>query len=172
MNAKRSDQTICTVFAFQVLFQVEPLYQGLRGPIAFVLALDLTTKNHLAIFGTTLTIVLFTVLVGGGLITAILEKARIPIGISTFNLKSLLNSFSSRNNSIPLYFKLNSYLGVEEEVGPIMISPNEKNIFINLDRKYFIPFFTRSNPSEVIEQTENSVELQDTHVDTSTIIST
>jgi len=55
-------------------------FAGLRGAIAFALSLEVPTPNSKAIFTTTLMIILFTVIVEGGLTIPILEKLQIPMG--------------------------------------------------------------------------------------------
>eukprot|EP01119_Soliformovum_irregulare_P006950 TRINITY_DN19360_c0_g1_i1.p1 TRINITY_DN19360_c0_g1~~TRINITY_DN19360_c0_g1_i1.p1 ORF type:complete len:578 (+),score=147.64 TRINITY_DN19360_c0_g1_i1:37-1770(+) len=56
-------------------------FAGLRGAIAFYLALDIPTENKAVIETTTILIVFFTVLIEGGMTVTLLEKLGIPTGV-------------------------------------------------------------------------------------------
>jgi NhaP-type Na+/H+ or K+/H+ antiporter len=122
-------------------YQIFMWFAGLRGAIAFVLALDVDVPGSTAIFTTTLVIVFFTVLVLGGATVPLLEKLKIPTG-------------------------------VEMEEGEYT-TPTERNFFLNFDRKYFKPFFTRV-PYRVWREQQldpnMDVELSDVRKDSEDIV--
>jgi len=93
-------------------FQIFIWFAGLRGAIAFVLALAVDLPGATAILTTTLVIDFFTVLVLGGATVPLLEKLKIPIGVSKTE---------------------------EAEHMPT----GDGGFFLNFDRKYFKPFFTK-----------------------------
>jgi len=63
-------------------YQLFIWYSGLRGGIAFALSLSTPGPIGIAMFSTTLVIIIFTVVVQGGLTVPILIKLGIPIGVN------------------------------------------------------------------------------------------
>lgn len=102
-------------------------FSGLRGAIAFILALQFRQKESLegygnggtAIFTTTLMVVFFTVLFFGGLTIPLLQKLDIPTGVD-----------------------------YDKKQAP------EPNVFLDFDRKRLKPFFTKRGITNYQLQTQ------------------
>ena len=60
------------------------LFCGLRGAVAFALAMDLRsmTPNGPELLSTTIAVVLLTIVLLGGLTTPVLQLCKIPMGLS------------------------------------------------------------------------------------------
>jgi len=119
--------------------QVFIWFAGLRGAIAFALALDVPKAlgGATAIFTTTLMIIFFTVLVEGGVTITLLQKLNIP-------------------------------MNVDQDVSSseMIDRPKESNLFLDFDRKYLKTFFTKNNThgayhlqNDEFSQMANTVEL-------------
>ena len=91
-------------------------FSGLRGAIAFSLALGKETENGEVIFTTTLIIVLFTVLVMGGATVPLLDKLKIRLDAS-------------------VVVSPDEYAMAEARLASSWL--------MTLDRRYLQPFFTR-----------------------------
>jgi len=98
--------------------QIMLWFSGLRGAIAFTLALDVPTASKAAIFSTTVIIVLFTVLIFGGLTIPVLNCLRIKMGE-----------------------KVEKDHKEEKEFG-------KSNRLVQLDRKYMKAFFTKNRSGD------------------------
>lgn len=116
------------------------MFSGLRGAIAFALAIRNTlTPSRQIILSTTLVIVIVTVIVNGGMTFTILGWLGIPIGME-----------EDSNEKEPIINSpLQNYRSVEE------FPPNgpkpDKSLFARqwsgLDNKFFKPLLTHSNPT-------------------------
>jgi len=118
------------------------MFSGLRGAIAFALAIRNTlSASRQMILSTTLIIVVLTVIVNGGMTFSVLGWLGIPIGVEEDpNEKDpILNTPAAQQ-----------YRSVDED-GPIISSKPDKSLFARqwsgLDNKYFKPLLTHSNPT-------------------------
>eukprot|EP01118_Nematostelium_gracile_P007983 TRINITY_DN2619_c0_g1_i1.p1 TRINITY_DN2619_c0_g1~~TRINITY_DN2619_c0_g1_i1.p1 ORF type:complete len:542 (-),score=118.02 TRINITY_DN2619_c0_g1_i1:168-1793(-) len=121
-------------------FQFFIWFAGLRGGIAFVLALDVKGKCEDGeavsstasppILTTTLIIAFFTVLVLGGATVPLLERLKIPIG-------------------------------VERELPSQHVPSTNPNFFKRFDRKYLKPFLTKVSYRDYAPADPDEIELSD-----------
>jgi len=117
-------------------------FSGLRGAMAFALAIDLNTqdsKNGPLLLSTTMSVVLFTVFIFGSFTSKTLELLKIPVG---------------------------------EAARPSTPSPLKKESrFIRWDRLYIVPLITRMKPAasradvEFVSETSDVFKIDDTELD-------
>jgi NhaP-type Na+/H+ or K+/H+ antiporter len=103
----------------EILNRTLQLHIGLRGAIAFALALDVpkSLPGATAIFTTTLMIIFFTVLVQGGVTITVLKKLNIPMNVD--------QEVHTSSEGMKDYRK-------------------ERNLFLDFDRKYLRAFFAKN----------------------------
>jgi len=97
--------------------QILMWYGGLRGAMAFALSLEVPSVNQKHIFITTTVIVLFSILILGGLAIPIINCLEIKVGKEA-------QEFTNRENPDSKLYSNNSF-------------------FIKFDRKYLKPLFTK-----------------------------
>ncbi|KAL7645011.1 UNVERIFIED_CONTAM: hypothetical protein RMT77_003381 [Armadillidium vulgare] len=129
-------------------------FAGLRGAIAFALAIrNTTTKARKAMLTTTSLIVISTVMVFGGLTTQVLSWLGIPVDVEEEETHHLNSFHPIRNEYLPLLGEdcLGSH-GNENERNDIPGSQKSEKAWLfglwsKFDVRYMKPFLTNSRPT-------------------------
>jgi len=112
--------------------QIMLWFSGLRGAIAFALALNVPTEGEKVIFTTTLIIVLFTVLIMGAFTIPMLKHLKIEMG---------------GHSAVPASVSKNDH---ERRFA-------ESSWFMKIDRHYLKPFFTKVAQGQIVHRSTGIV---------------
>jgi sodium/hydrogen exchanger-like protein 6/7 len=118
-------------FRISPAFQAMLMWSGLRGAIAFSLAMSNTSDfPHQLVLSTTLAIIIFTVLLFGGMTSLVMEKLHIKVGVhDDGDHQYEFDDLERRDRNMQ---KLSQTLEQETKVG---------KQWLMLDNKYLKPFF-------------------------------
>ncbi|KAJ5075999.1 sodium/hydrogen exchanger 8 [Anaeramoeba ignava] len=102
-------------------------FSGLRGAVAFALSIRLKTEHSKSLMTTTLMVVVFTVIFLGGFTPLLVKKLKLE--------NTVIDKFPHGQG------QKDSISG--EPIDREYTRPVRSNPFLRMDRKYFIPFFTK-----------------------------